>query len=131
RTVTINVVKASPLLTWVNPADVSDGTALSSAQLNAIASVPGTFLYTPGAGTILRAGSAQVLSVAFTPNDTINYASVTKEVSIDVTIGGKRVPIITRPGAANIAYGTALSGAQLNATANVPGIFVYTPPIGT
>jgi hypothetical protein len=27
----------------------------------------------------------------------------------------------------NITYGTALSATQLNATANVPGSFVYSP----
>jgi hypothetical protein len=32
---------------------------------------------------------------------------------------------------ADIVYGTALSGTQLNATANVSGSFVYTPPAGT
>ena len=32
---------------------------------------------------------------------------------------------------APIVYGTPLSGSQLNATANVPGTFVYTPASGT
>lgn len=31
----------------------------------------------------------------------------------------------------DITYGTALSGTQLNATANVPGSFVYSPASGT
>jgi hypothetical protein len=35
----------------------------------------------------------------------------------------------TKPAAVN--YGSALSNVQLNATANVPGSFVYTPPGGT
>ncbi|HSS96514.1 MAG TPA: hypothetical protein VLK33_05780, partial [Terriglobales bacterium] len=35
---------------------------------NAAASVPGTLVYTPAAGTVLTAGT-QTLSVAFTPND--------------------------------------------------------------
>ncbi len=32
---------------------------------------------------------------------------------------------------AAITYGTALSATQLNATANVPGTFTYTPASGT
>jgi hypothetical protein len=41
------------------------------------------------------------------------------------------LPVITwsTPGA--ITYGTPLGAAQLNATADVPGTFVYSPPIGT
>ncbi len=31
----------------------------------------------------------------------------------------------------DIVYGTALSGVQLDATANVPGTFNYSPPLGT
>lgn len=42
-----------------------------------------------------------------------------------------RTPVITWPKPADITYGTALSATQLNATANVPGTFVYNPPAGT
>ena len=38
---------------------------------------------------------------------------------------------ITWANPAVITYGSALSGAQLNATANVAGTFAYTPPLGT
>ena len=40
------------------------------AQLNAAADVPGTFVFTPPAGTVLQAGAGQTLSVQFTPGDT-------------------------------------------------------------
>jgi uncharacterized protein (TIGR02145 family) len=43
----------------------------------------------------------------------------------------KTDPIITWNNPADISYGTLLSNIQLNATANVEGIFVYTPTIGT
>jgi len=42
-----------------------------------------------------------------------------------------RIPSITWPTPSTIAYGTALSGTQLNATANVAGAFVYSPAAGT
>ena len=40
-------------------------------------------------------------------------------------------PVITWPAPAAITFGSALSASQLNATANVPGTFVYNPPAGT
>jgi len=43
----------------------------------------------------------------------------------------KKDPVITWANPADISYGTLLSATQLNAKANVPGTFVYTPEIGT
>jgi hypothetical protein len=43
----------------------------------------------------------------------------------------KVAPTITWPTPVPIAYGTPLSGTQLDASANVAGTFVYTPPAGT
>jgi photosystem II stability/assembly factor-like uncharacterized protein len=39
-------------------------------------------------------------------------------------------PTVTWPSPAPITYGTPLSATQLDATANVPGTFVYTPALG-
>ena len=83
KEVTINVLKAIPAITWSNPADITAGTALSSTQLNAVASVPGTFVYTPAEGTVLSTGT-QTLSVVFTPADTANYNTASKNVTINV-----------------------------------------------
>lgn len=43
----------------------------------------------------------------------------------------KKDPVITWSNPADINLGTVLSTTQLNATADVPGMFVYTPPAGT
>ena len=40
-------------------------------------------------------------------------------------------PTITWPAPASITYGTALSSTQLNASANYPGAFAYSPAAGT
>lgn len=77
-------VPVAPTITWSNPADIVYGTPLSSTQLDATASVPGTFTYTPAAGTVLHAGAAQTLSVTFTPDDTTDYTTVTTTTSINV-----------------------------------------------
>src|SRR5207248_11475772 len=82
KTVSINVLKATPVLTWATPVDIIYGTALSATQLNASSSVAGTFVYTPPAATVLSAGAAQTLSVAFTPTDSANYTTASKTVRI-------------------------------------------------
>ena len=79
------VNQATPIITWSNPADITYGTALGATQLNAVASVPGGFLYTPAAGTVLSAGAGQILHAAFTPTDTTNYTVASKDVMINVT----------------------------------------------
>jgi alpha-tubulin suppressor-like RCC1 family protein len=131
ETVTLPVtgpLKTAPIVTWAAPAGIVYGTALSATQLNATANVPGTFVYHPAAGTVLAAGVSRALSVAFTPTDSVHYQSATAAVSIAVA---QATPTITWNAPAAIAVGTALTAAQLNATANVPGTFVYTPALGT
>lgn len=81
----LTVGKATPRITWNKPGDILYGTALGDTQLNAAASVPGTFTYAPAAGTVLRAGSNQNLHVDFNPSDATNYNAASKDVSINVT----------------------------------------------
>ena len=205
----LQITAATPTLTWASPAAIVYGTALSAAQLNATASVPGAFAYTPVSGTVLAAGP-HTLSVTFTPTDP-GYSPITQSVTINVTkavltvtaasqtivYGGTvapytatlagyvngdtstvvsgtpslttspatpvnvgtytitaalgtltatnysfafsngslqitaATPTVTWASPAAIVYGTALSAAQLNATASVPGAFAYTPVSGT
>ncbi len=117
----------TPTITWSNPADITYDTALSATQLDATASVPGTFTYTPAKGTVLNAGADQTLSVSFTPTDTTDYAAVAATVTINVD---QATPTITWASPMNITYGIALSGTQLDASANVPGAFTYSPAVG-
>src|SRR6185369_8509465 len=125
---TITVLKASATITWSRPADITYGTALSATQLNATANVPGTFVYSPVAGTVLNAGANQTLSVTFTPADAVNHTGATATTTITVL---KASTTISWTAPADITYGTALSATQLNATANVPGTFVSSPVAGT
>jgi hypothetical protein len=73
-----------PVITWAAPAGITYGTALSATQLNATASVPGSFAYNPPIGSVLTAG-VQTLSVMFTPTDTADYNSATQTVSLGVS----------------------------------------------
>ncbi|MGD0745096.1 MAG: MBG domain-containing protein, partial [Verrucomicrobiota bacterium] len=124
----LTINPATPTLTWGNPADMVYGTALGGAQLNATADVDGTFVYDPAGGTVLNAGNNQSLGVTFTPSDSLNYTPAKATVQINIA---KATPVITWNNPADIVYGTALSGTQLNATANVGGAFAYSPASGT
>ncbi len=125
--VTLLVNQVTPAITWATPGAITYDTALGGAQLDATASVPGTFLYSPAAGTVLNAGS-QLLSASFTPTDATDYSTAKASVSLQVN---QATPIISWATPASIPYGTALSSIQLDATANVPGTFVYTPAAGS
>jgi hypothetical protein len=88
RVVTVSTydTKSTPVLTWPAPAPIPYGTALSATQLNATAgAVPGTFAYSPAAGTQLGVGANQTLSVTFTPTDAVTYNSVTTTTTLTVT----------------------------------------------
>ena len=76
-------VKNLPTITWATPAAITNPTPLSATQLNATASVPGTFVYTPAPGTALAAGR-QTLSVTFTPTDTVDYSPAEAMVTLTV-----------------------------------------------
>ena len=125
-TVQLTVTKAMPVITWPAPAAISYGMVLSFTQLNATASVEGTFAYTPAAGEMLAAGT-HTLSATFTPRDSSDDAQAQASAQLTVT---KATPIITWPAPAHISYGTPLSAVQLDATALIPGAFAYTPTAG-
>jgi hypothetical protein len=129
-TVTMVVNKATPTISWATPAAITAGTTLSGAQLNATALVPGSFAYNPAAGTTPAVGTT-TLSTIFTPQDTTNYTSATKSVSLVVNAASQIAPTITWATPAAITYGTTLSATQLNATASVPGTFAYSPAAGS
>ena len=80
---TLKIDPAAPTITWATPAAVFYGTALSSAQLNATASVQGTFVYSPAAGSTPPVGN-NTLSVTFTPSDTTDFKTATASVVLVV-----------------------------------------------
>lgn len=78
------VTKATPAVAWANAADITYGAALGAEQLDATASVAGSFAYTPAAGTVLHAGVNQSLNAVFTPTDAAHYNAVPVSASIHV-----------------------------------------------
>ncbi len=129
---TLVVNMSTPAISWVTPAAIPYGTALTAAQLDATATydgatVGGTYTYAPAKGTLLTAGS-QTLTVTFTPNNTADYSTPPPE-SVILQVN-QATPRITWAKPAAITYGTPLSSTQLNASASVPGTFMYSPAIG-
>jgi len=125
-TVQLTVNKAAPVVPWAAPAEITYGTALSAAQLDASSTVAGTFVYTPAAGAVPTAG-LQTLSVTFTPTDSTDYSTATSTVQLTVN---EAAPVVVWAAPTAISYGTALSATQLNANTTVAGTYVYTPAAG-
>jgi hypothetical protein len=90
----VTISQATPTLTWATPTAVPAGTTLGAAQLDAVATVPGKFTYSPVAGTVLKAGS-QTLSVSFTPTNTAAYATAKASVTLTVSAAGSLIPTVT------------------------------------
>jgi hypothetical protein len=122
-----NATLAASILKWPTPAPIPYGTPLCSTQLDATANVPGKFVYSPKAGTVLPPGN-QTLSVTFTPTASMNYAPATAQVTILVT----QAAISISPSSIN--FGTVTSGKTAtqtvtvsnvgNATLNISGVSI-------
>ncbi len=135
------VTQVTPVITWANPAVITYGTPLSGTQLNATASVPGTFAYSPAAGAVLNAGT-QTLNVTFTPTDATNYTTATASVSLVVNKAGLTVAASDAGriyGTANPAFTSTITGfvngdTQASAVTGAPDLTTAattTSPAGT
>ncbi len=121
----LTIGRSTPVVTWNSPPPIFYPAPLSSAALNATANVPGTFTYTPAAGTVLAMGLNQVLSVEFVPTDQVNYNPVSASVTIDVrslTAIDTTPPVVTAPGDISVLA---------TQTAGATGTAVYYPWVGT
>jgi hypothetical protein len=122
NTTTLTITKATPVITWSTPADIVYGTPLGTAQLNASASAPGNFMYTPVSGTVLNAGDWS-LHLDFTPGDTVNYLAASQEVSLTVMKAPQAIDFAVLPDKAIIdppfsVTATASSGLPVAFTAS-------------
>ncbi len=124
---------------YVNAVGFSYGTALSNSQLansTAVAtvngqtvSVPGTFTFDTGVGTVPHAGT-YTYGVTFTPNDTTDYNSVDTTTQVIVSPAGTQS---SADFTGSAVYGTPLPPTFVGeATSNnglvVPGSFSFTGP---
>jgi uncharacterized repeat protein (TIGR01451 family) len=131
--VATTVNQGLPVITWPTPASIVYGTPLDTNQLNATASVPGTYLYSPTIGTVLPAGT-NLLSLLFTPVDT-NYLATNVTVSLFVLPATLTVTADNTNrvyGAANPAFTASYSGFVNGDTSSVlngsPGLTTAATP---
>src|SRR5215469_2031648 len=103
-----------PIISWAAPEPIVYGTRLSSVQLNAAASVQGRFLYMPGPGYVLPAGTHTLWAAFYAAGQDDNPALA--EVPITVS---KATPSLHWPTPGQMPPGVALGTAQLNASASV------------
>lgn len=98
--VSLQVSKATPTIEWPPPPDIDQSDPLPASALDAHATwevcgttvtVPGSFNYTPTAGTMLPVGT-HTLSTSFTPADAANYNPAAAAVQINVLTGH---PVVT------------------------------------
>ncbi len=80
---TVLGARVAPTIAWSYPRAISAGRALSTLQLNATTTIPGTFSYSPALGTVLPVGT-HILGVTFTPEDTTTYRTVSSAVTLTV-----------------------------------------------
>ena len=117
----------TPMVSWPLPSVLTFGQHVSGSELDARASVPGTFRYSVPPGTLLSPGVHHV-SLTFQPRDTEDFTPVasTKTVVVD-----RRVAALSWPAPPAMTAGTPLSGTQLDAASPMPGKYAYSPPVGT
>jgi hypothetical protein len=132
---TLTIVQASQSITFIPPpspvtygvgpislsASSSSGLGVTFSVISGPGSISGNTLTVTGAGTIL---------VAANQSGNGNYLAAPQVTQ--AVIVNKATPTITWATPAAITYGTALSGAQLNATSGgVAGSFAYAPSSST
>ena len=106
--------------------DVQDGIVADAGLIWTSNLLPNTILSTGGVVALENLPAGQhVITVTAT-----NSRGVSASHQITITVA-RDTPIVTWANPASIVAGTGLSATQLNATANVPGTFVYTPASGT
>jgi len=117
---TFNVTPAATSVSWSASSPITYGTALSATQLDATANVPGTFVYSPPAGTVLNAGS-QTLSVTFTPTDGTDYSSSNGSVTLQVNQAAQTITF-TQNAPSSAQYNTSFTVAA-TASSGLPVSF--------
>lgn len=123
-------ITAKPItFTFGDGSATYDGTAKAVTVTPSDTSATYTVSYAGTAGTSYGPSTAAPVNAgtyAVTATANGNYSGTG---STTLTIA-KATPTLTWATPAPITYGTALSVVQLNATANVPGSFIYTPASG-
>lgn len=115
-------------------ATLAAGQSLVLTATAAGGTAPYTYSWSDSSGPLGQTGTTITVNIGDVYSCTVTDSSVPPKImtgSATVQSAVLATPVITWPAPAAITYGTALSSQQLNATANVPGVFDYNPPAGT
>ena len=131
--VTATQAIAAQVLTFNQPAvsftPVTGSGGIAPLSYSISPALPAGLILNTATGAITGTPTAASPLTAYTV--TINDVSgATAMAGFSLTVN-PATPALQWPAPAGIAYGTALSAIQLDATASVPGAFVYNPPVGT
>lgn len=113
----LTVNPATPTLNWAAPGSIAYGTPLSANQLDATASVSGTFVYNPPAGMVLPPGM-HTLTATFTPAETTDYKT---PQPVTVTLDVTSAKLIVTANSATRVYGAANPAFTGTVTGTVNG----------
>jgi hypothetical protein len=109
------------------PVAGSGGTAPLSYSLSP--ALPAGLSFSVATGAIMGTPTATSPLTTYTVTVT-DAASATATAEFSLTVS-PATPVLQWSAPPSIAYGTALSANQLDATASVSGAFAYNPPVGT
>ncbi|MBI2517679.1 MAG: hypothetical protein HYV95_12315, partial [Opitutae bacterium] len=121
--ISLQAGKSVASVTLAGLAQTYNGSARSVTVTTVPASLPVNVTYNGSSTAPTNAGTYAVVAA-------VSDANYQGTASGNLVIA-KAAPTISWTAPGTIAYGTALSATQLNATANVPGTFTYTPASGT
>ncbi len=125
---TITVTAPAPLSAVYNTSFTVAATASSGLTVAIAASGVGSGGGSGSASIHMNSGTGTAV-VTFTQAGNANYNPAT--MMVENVNAQKATSVITWSNPSAIAYFTPLGGNQLDATANVSGTFVYSPPAGT
>jgi hypothetical protein len=123
------IIQGITTLAWATPAAIYYGTPLSATQLDATATyngnaVPGTFTYTPPAGTIEPVGN-NTLSATFTPTSTTNYTGGTITTQIQVLQDTTTTTLTSFPNPSNFNQSVAFTATVVGNAAAPTGTVTF------
>lgn len=116
----LHITNASVSLEGLN--HVFDGTPKTPTAITTPSGLAVQFTYNGSVDAPIQAGTYLVKATA----DGTGYHGYNADTMV-IAMG---TPVVTWGRPADITYGTTLGAGQLNATANVPGTFLYSPPLG-
>jgi len=123
---TLTISKETATVSLSNLSTTYTGSALGATATTTPANLNVTITYTQNGNSITSPITAGSYGVAATINDPNYSGAATGTLTIK-----QASPTLTWATPAAISFGTALSSTQLDATAAVPGAFVYTPAAGS